>query len=119
LLDCNPFGYIKQAKNGTQCLTYERLKQYANAVQGTLFDTPQLRRAIDDIYHYPLRQAAVDFLNRQLRSHISHADLAQRVIELRDEGLLCIIHDIEEVQEPYILCSLGLTSPVEERSACR
>ena len=57
---------------------------------------PQLRRAIEDIYTYPLRQVAVDTLNRQLRSGISDADLAQRVIELREEERLCIIHEEEE-----------------------
>ena len=52
--------------------------------------------------------AAVDILNRQLRSGISDANLVQRVIELREEGRLCIIHDEEEPQEPSIICSLGL-----------
>jgi hypothetical protein len=71
--------------SGARFRTYERLKRYADAVRGTLFDFPELRRAIEDIYNYPLRQAAVDILNRQLRSGISDADLAQRVIELRME----------------------------------
>lgn len=86
----------------------------ADEVKDTLFDTPQLRRAIEDIYTYPLRQAAVDILNRQLRSSISDADLAQRVIELREEDRLCIIHDEEESQEPRIICSLGLANPAGE-----
>src|ERR671925_212716 len=77
-------------------------------VKETLFDTQQLRRAIEDIYSYPLRQVAIDILNRQLRNGLSDADLAQRVIDLREEGRLCIIHDEEESQEPRIICSLGL-----------
>ena len=87
---------------------YERLKRYADDVQGTLFDTQQLRRAIEDIYAHPLRQVAVDILNRQLRSGISDEELAERAIELREEGRLCIIHEQEESQEPRVICSLGL-----------
>lgn len=96
--------------SGARFRTYERLKRYADSVKGTLFDTQQLRRVVEDIYNYPLRQLAVDLLNRQLRSGISDEDLAQRVIELREEGRLCIIHDDEETQEPKIICSLGLAS---------
>jgi superfamily II DNA or RNA helicase len=101
---------------GARFRTYERLKRYADEVKGTLFDTQQLRRAIEDIYSYPLRQVAIDILNRQLRSGISDADLAQRVIDLREEGRLCIIHEEEESQEPRIICSLGLATQTEERS---
>lgn len=96
--------------SGARFRTYERLKRYAEEVKGTLFDTPQLHRAIEDIYNYPLRQVATDILNRQLRSGINDQALAQRVIELKEEGRLCIIHDEEESQEPRIICSLGLTS---------
>jgi hypothetical protein len=105
--------------SGARFRTYERLKRYADEVRGTPFDLPELRRAIEDIYNYPLRQAAVDILNRQLRSGISDADLAQRVIELRDEGRLSIIHEEEELQEPHIICSLGLASPVGEAEVWR
>ena len=94
--------------SGARFRTYERLKRYTEEVRGTLFDTQQLRRAIEDIYNYPLRQAATDTLNRQLRSGISDDDLAHRVVELREEDRLCIIHDEEESQEPRVICSLGL-----------
>jgi superfamily II DNA or RNA helicase len=94
--------------SGARFRTYERLKRYADDIKGTLFDTQPLRRAIEDIYNYPLRQIAVDILNRQLRSGISDDVLAQRVIELREEDRLCIIHEEEESQEPRIICSLGL-----------
>jgi superfamily II DNA or RNA helicase len=100
--------------SGARFRTYERLKHYADEVKGTLFDTQQLRRTIEDIYSYPLRQVAIDILNRQLRSGLSDADLARRVIDLREEGRLCIIHDEEESQEPRIICSLGLATQQEE-----
>jgi len=48
--------------SGARFRTYERLKRYAEEVKGTLFDSQQLRRAIEDIYNYPLRQVATDTL---------------------------------------------------------
>jgi len=94
--------------SGARFRTYERLKRYAEQVKGTLFESQELLKAIDDIYRYPLRQAAVDTLNRQLRSGISDETLAQLVIALRDEDRLCLIHEEEQVQEPRIICSMGL-----------
>jgi hypothetical protein len=102
--------------SGARFRTCERLKRYADEVKGTLFDTQQLRRTIEDIYSYPLRQVAIDALNWQLRSSIRDADLAQRVIDLREEGRLCIIYEEEESQEPRIICSLGLATQMEEKS---
>jgi SNF2 family DNA or RNA helicase len=96
--------------SGARFRTYERLKRYAEQVQGTLFESQELLRAIDDIYRYPLRPTAIDTLNRQLRSGISDEDLAQLVLALRAEDRLCLIHEEEQTQEPRIICSLGLAS---------
>jgi hypothetical protein len=94
--------------SGARFRTYERLKRYAEEIRGTLFESQELLKTIDDVYHYPLRPVAIDTLNRQLRSGVSDENLAQLVIALRDEGRLCIIHDEEQIQEPRIICSLGL-----------
>lgn len=101
--------------SGARFRTYDRLKHYAEQVKGTLFESQELHKAIDDIYRYPLRQSAVDTLNRQLRSGISDEALAQLVIALRDEGRLCQVHEEEQAQEPRIICSMGLTVPQAER----
>ena len=106
--------------SGARFRTYERLTRYAEEVKGTLFDTPELRRAIEDIYRYPLRQSATDTLNRQLRSGISDRALAELVIALRDEDRLCIIQEERQTREPQIICSLGLAaSSFESRSQHR
>ena len=95
--------------SSTRRRTYERLKQYAAFLEGTLFPPSlELLNAIDDIYHYSLRETARDTLNRQLRSGIDIEQLAQLVINLRAEDRLCMVQDETEPQEPQIICSLGL-----------
>ena len=94
--------------SGARFRTYERLKDYASAVEGTLLNTPQLKQVIEAIYRYPLRQTATDTLNRQLRSSISNEDLAALVIDLWETDRLCIIEEERHTREPQIVCSLGL-----------
>ena len=76
---------------------------------------PDLLKTLDQIYRYPLRQSAVDTLNRQLRSGIDDTRLAELVIALRDEDRLCLIHEEEQPQEPHIICSMGLSNSRENR----
>jgi hypothetical protein len=56
--------------SGARFRTYERLKRSAQQVQGTLFESADLLKSIDEIYRYPLRRSAMDVLNRQLKSGI-------------------------------------------------
>jgi hypothetical protein len=77
-------------------------------VKGTIWESHELLSAIDEIYRYPLRQVAIDTLNRQLKSGASDEALAELVIALREDGRLCLIQDSESEAEPQIICSLGL-----------
>ena len=101
--------------SGARFRTYDRLKRYAEAVKGTLFDTEPLRKAIDDIYRYPVRQSAIDALNRQFKAGASDQALADLVVALREEDQLSIIHEGAEQEDPLIICSLGLV-PAEPGS---
>jgi len=95
--------------SGARRKTYERLKGYIDKIQPTLFPAPpELHNALEDIYKYPLQGTARDTLNRQLRSGISDELLAALVIDLRADNRLCQVHEHLEVQEPQIICSLGL-----------
>ncbi|MGV0024189.1 helicase-related protein [Phormidesmis priestleyi] len=95
-------------KSSARYRTYERLKRYADGVKGTLFESAELLKAIDDVYQYSLRQSAIDTLNRQLKSGIGDSQLAELVVALRTDDRLCIIHDEDQRREPQIICSLGL-----------
>ncbi len=96
--------------SGARFRTYERLKGYVQEMKGTLFVSEELLKAIDEIYRYPLRQSAIDTLNRQLRSGINSHVLAELVVALRMDDRLCIVTEELEKREPQIICSLGLFS---------
>lgn len=106
------FGGQLGRPSGARFRTYEKLKRYAEHVKGTLYESAQLMKAIDEIYRYPLMQSATDTLNRQLRLGISDENLAELVTALRNEDRLCVIHEAEQVREPQIICSLGLRADV-------
>ena len=89
---------------------YERLKDYAAHVKGSLFDIKPLHLAIDEIYEAPLTEAARDLLNRELRSGVSDEKLVALVLSLQGEDRLCIPKDDVEAREPKIICSLGIKS---------
>ena len=97
--------------SGARFRTYERLKDYAEDLKGTLFDTPELRKAIEDIYKFPLLQSATDTLNRQLKSGASDQSLAELVVSLRADARLCRVAEDVESAEPRLICSLGLRKP--------
>jgi hypothetical protein len=96
--------------SGARFKTYERLKRYAERLQTTLFayEAEPLKKALDQIYRYPLREAAKNSLNRQLRSGINDDELAKLIINLYDNDSLCLVQEEKELGEPQIICSLGL-----------
>jgi hypothetical protein len=94
--------------SGARFRSYERLKRYAADVRGTLFDTLELQKAIDEIYRFPLQQSATDQLNRLMKSSGDFQLLAQLAMALREEGRLCLVTDEPSSKEPRIICSLGL-----------
>jgi hypothetical protein len=96
--------------SGARFRTYERLKNYALSVYGTLFDTVELRKTIDEIYRFPLQQSATDQLNRQMKNSNDVQQLAQLAMALREEGRLCLVTEEPVAQEPRIICSLGLSA---------
>jgi hypothetical protein len=95
--------------SGARFRAYERLKRYANQVKGTLFDTQELQRTIDDIYRYPLRESAAEAFNRQMKSGADDETIARLAMALREETRLNVVQENgEEEREAHIICSLGI-----------
>jgi hypothetical protein len=100
--------------SGARFRTYEKLKRYAEHVKGTLFDTQQLQRTMEDVYRYPLRESAADALNRQIRARAEDEIIVNLAMTLREEGRLSVVEeDGDEVPKSQIICSMGL---VREKS---
>lgn len=98
-------------KTGVRYRTYVQLDRYFNEYQNTLFVNDALKRAIDDIYKFPLQEFARETINRQLRQGITDPDLVNLVVSLREEGKLCLSDDETDTRkDPYIVCSLGLAN---------
>lgn len=95
--------------SGARFRVYERLKSYTK--DSPLFETEELKKALDQIYRFPLRQVATDLLNKQLRSGIPDEALANLVVKLKSDDRLCHVEDSSAGGDPHIICSLGLKSP--------
>ncbi len=95
----------------TRRRVYERLKDHAAAVQGTLFDIKALHQALDAIYAAPLSEHARELLSRDLRADVSHEKLAELVLTLHEEDRLCTPIEEAHAREPRIICSLGIMIP--------
>jgi superfamily II DNA or RNA helicase len=98
---------------GVRYKVYMKLKAYHDDLKANapLFVNEELAKTIDLVYRHPLREAAKDILNRQLRSGISDSELARLAINLRHEDRLCLIPQDDDQAadaEPKIICSLGL-----------
>ena len=89
---------------------YERLKRYVEheQVRNPLLVLPDLPKAVEEIYRYPLRQSAIDTLNRKFKDGIDDEQLANLVLDLRKDDRLCVISEDQRHHEPQIICSLGL-----------
>ena len=98
-------------KTGVKYRVYMRLDRYCKENENTLFVNEQLKKAVDDIYKYPLKEFARETLSRQLKAGISDDQLASLVISLREEDKLAIVNEDEQPnKEPQIICSMGLTN---------
>ena len=94
--------------SGARFKVYERLKRY-NEEFGDPGTHLGLRKAIDEIYRFPLRQSAVDRLNRHLSS-VSDSELADLVCSLREDDCLCNVREEKEIEDARIICSMGLVA---------
>jgi superfamily II DNA or RNA helicase len=98
------------SKSSARYKSYMMLQRYHESVKNTLFDTDALKRTIDDIDRYPLRETARELINRRIRFGISDEEMAGILVQLREEVRLSVIDHKQEssLNIPQIICSLGM-----------
>lgn len=96
-------------KTSVKYRVYMRLDRYCKENDGTIWITEKLKKAVDEIYKYPLKEYGRDTMSRQLKAGISDEHLAELVVSLRDDDKLCITEDHgPQDRQPQIICSMGL-----------
>lgn len=98
--------------SGARFQTYDRLKKHLAILRSSLWanhpTTEALAKAVEQIYYFPLREASREKINRQLRSKVNDIQLAELVTTLYEEEELCLVQATPEIQEPHIICSMGV-----------
>ena len=108
------FGGALGRPSGARFKAYERIKRHRESLgdQRDLFVTDEhvrrIDRALEELYRFPLVSSAVDTLNRQLKAGIDDHRLADLILNLREDGRLCVIEEDTQSREPRLICSLGL-----------
>jgi len=113
-------AYIKEAdpklggqlgkKNGARYQAYHRLTRHYELNKNSLFENQALKKAIDELYQYPLKEYARDAISRHLKIDIDDVTFTELVLGLREEDKFCQIEIQTAINhEPSVICSLGLT----------
>jgi superfamily II DNA or RNA helicase len=93
----------------TKYRVYTLLEAYCKHNAETFLVTDELKLSMDDIYNYPLQENARIVLNRQLKKGTPPMEIAQLVVEMRNDEELSIKNtDDDRNKEPQIICSMGL-----------
>lgn len=102
--------------SGARYRVYARLKAFASSLEAQSIDASAVFSVLSDIYNHPLRSTAVDTLNRQMRIGVDDKTLAQLAVTMRDDDQLCMTEkQNSRIQEPRIICSMGLFRKPSDR----
>lgn len=96
------------SRHGIRFRTYELIKNYLDHVEGELFDTVGVRKALQEIYENPLTEKAKVVLSQHLKLKSSTQSIAEAVQALYDDDELVLAKHEAGNGEARLICSLGL-----------
>jgi superfamily II DNA or RNA helicase len=96
-------------RTGIKYKVFQRLSMFREENKGTLFQPPaDLKKALDDVFRFPLREYARETLNREFKL-VNDEKLAELLLSLWEQNKLVIRDDeTTATDEPQIICSLGI-----------
>ncbi|MDR0705711.1 MAG: phospholipase D-like domain-containing protein [Planctomycetaceae bacterium] len=107
--DDNNRGSSLGKRTGIKHRVYSRLERYCNENKDKpLLVTETLKKAVDDIFRYRLRESAKESLVRQFKVGISDEYLTDLVTSLYNANELVIKDEEYQNTEPQIICSMGI-----------
>ena len=88
---------------------YTKMDEYIKENDGTIFVSTTLKKAVEAIYRYPLKEDAKNIISRYLRTNEPIDSLVKLVESLWEDNKLCTDPDDSNYfDEPQIICSMGL-----------
>jgi hypothetical protein len=93
--------------SGIRARLYRILDCYRQTNEGTFFDTVELRKLIEAVYHTPLRDTAKHRISKAIRERTPEDVVALAQDLDADDALLVDLGDTED--DIHIVCSMGIT----------
>ncbi len=94
-------------KTGIRYKSYMKLNRFIEETE--LTDIDQYKKALDDIYKFPLYEHARDVLGRLIKTAVPDYEFAESIVSLKNDNRLCITEDQQGEYKPIqIICSLGM-----------
>ncbi|MDR1268498.1 MAG: DEAD/DEAH box helicase, partial [Planctomycetaceae bacterium] len=114
--DDNNRGSSLGKRSGIKYRVYSRLERYCNENKDKpLLVTETLKKSVDDILRYRLRESAKESFIRQIKVGISDEYLADLVTSLYNANELVIKDEEYQNTEPQIICSMGIVNVQTEK----
>lgn len=96
------------SRHGIRYRVYELIKNHLDHIEGELFDTAEIRKAIQEIYENPLTEKAKAVLGQHLKLKSPAQTVAEALQALYEEDELVLDKHEAGNGEPQLICSLGL-----------
>ena len=100
------------SRHGIRYRAHEKIKNHLGHIEGELFDTAELRAALQQMCENPLTEKAKAVLGQHLKMKSSAQALAECVQSFYQDDELCLDRHRSADAEPRLICSLGL-QPVQ------
>jgi superfamily II DNA or RNA helicase len=102
-----PVTHLEGALSGVRKRCWDRLNSYQAEYEGSLFDNPALKRALDALYRRPLKQGSIHLLATALKER-TPVDVGQLIMALHEDGRLCVDDSELKDDDLRVMCSMGL-----------